>query len=122
MSCTMARVMAKSTGAISKAPMRASPLAETNRAPGDMPPIAGTDKLDKILNVIEHTRDHLEFKIEEVTVGLTLLRDDHRKLTDKSGTEGMINRGIPTSGERAPQPVARSYGPHPLPGGEGRRC
>ena len=41
------------------------------------------DKLDKILQAIDHTRERLETKIDAVTVGLSLLRDDHRKLTDR---------------------------------------
>ena len=40
------------------------------------------DKLDKILEAIEHTRKRLEAKIDGVAVGLNILRDDHRKLSD----------------------------------------
>ena len=38
------------------------------------------DKLDKILEAIQNTHECLESKIDNVAVGLNLLRDDHKKL------------------------------------------
>ena len=42
-----------------------------------------TDKLDQILAAITVTRERLESKIDGVTEGLNLLRDDHRKLKER---------------------------------------
>ena len=42
-----------------------------------------TDKLDQILSAITVTHERIESKIDEVAEGLNLLRDDHRKRTDR---------------------------------------
>ena len=44
------------------------------------------DKLDRILAAVEHTRENLEAKIDMVTVNLSLLRDDHKKLASRVST------------------------------------
>ena len=41
------------------------------------------DKLDRILDAIEHTREQVETKIGEVLVGLGLLHEDHKKLAER---------------------------------------
>ena len=66
-----------------KSPIGAHPLSDSSHASGDTGPPGGSDKLDMILNAIERARERLESKIDEVTVGLTLLRDDHKKLADR---------------------------------------
>ena len=41
------------------------------------------DKLDKILDTSKRTRESLETKIDGVSIGLNLLRNDHSKLVDR---------------------------------------
>ena len=45
------------------------------------------DKLDRILEAIDFTRNRLETKIGEVAEGLNLLRADHSKLKDRVSSD-----------------------------------
>ena len=59
-------------------------VLQAQRVTGDEPPKElESDKLDKILAAIYHTRECLETKTDSVAVGLNRLRDDHRKLADR---------------------------------------
>ena len=45
--------------------------------------ISSEDKLDKILTAVKHTRESLVSKIDTVAVNLNLLRDDHKKMSER---------------------------------------
>ena len=60
-----------------------SSAPSTSESGGTEPPSKEEDKRDNILNAIEHTRERLETKTDEVTVDLSILRDDHKKLAER---------------------------------------
>ena len=63
-------------------------------------PHPSEDKLDRILAAVEHTRECLESKIDTVAANLSLLRDDHKKLSERvTATERSLSEFQPTSKE-----------------------
>ena len=80
---SMGRLRTRSTMDISKTPLATQRLPATDETPPNPTQVKTLDKLDKILDAIGSTRERLESKLNEVSMGLSLLRDNHKKLTDR---------------------------------------
>lgn len=52
-----------------------------------------SEKMDKVLAAIEHSRVSIEERLGSITTDITLIRDDHRKLAEKvsEGEKALIS-------------------------------
>ena len=79
----MTRNRSRQRAAPAEPPPQAEDAVGGGSAAASAEPFTHEDKLDRILEAIDFTRDRLETKMGEVTEGLNILRADHNKLKDR---------------------------------------